>query len=153
MNPENDDEQTWVEVKRRIKSDVLVAMLSELQGCATSGCGASGVGCQSNVFTGLFAPAPLLKLKSVPINIRIGDRLLLALPQSALFLMAFWGYGLPLFALLIGLFLGQSLAGDWGALMMGLSALLLTWLVIGKLGLVVEPRILEIKAGCLGVIK
>jgi positive regulator of sigma E activity len=147
MKLENyDDEQTWVEVKHRVKDDVLVVMLSEFQGCTTGGCGASGVGCQSNVFTGLFAPAPLLKLKSVPINIRIGDRLLLALPRRALFKMAFWGYGLPLLALLIGLFFGQRLAGDWGALMTGMSALLLTWLVIGKLGLVVEPRILEIKA-------
>jgi positive regulator of sigma E activity len=58
--------------------------------------------------------------------------------------LAFLGYGLPLFALLLGLWFGQTLAGDLSALFLGMSALLMTWLVVGKLGLVIEPKILDI---------
>lgn len=140
---DDDQEQTWVVVKRRNGQDVFVEMQSDAAGCTTGHCGAGAVGCQSNAFVGLFATAPLLRLKDVPITVNEGDRLLLSLPRKAVFQLAFLGYGLPLFALLLGLWLGQTLAGDLTALFLGISALLMTWLVVGKLGLVIEPKILD----------
>ncbi len=142
---DDDQEQTWVVVKQKKGQDVFVEIQSDAGGCSTGHCGAGAVGCQSNAFVGLFATAPLLRLKDVPITVNIGDRLLLSLPRKAVFQLAFLGYGLPLFALLLGLWLGQTLAGDLMALLLGISALLMTWLVVGKLGLVVEPAILEVQ--------
>jgi positive regulator of sigma E activity len=60
--------------------------------------------------------------------------------------LAFLGYGFPLVVLLIGLWLGQTLFGDVGALFIGLSGALLTWLLMGKLKPSVVPSILEIKS-------
>lgn len=144
---DEDQEQTWVVVRKRFQDVAFVEIVSDSQsGCATSQCGASGVGCQSNAFVGLFSSAPLLKIKDVPTEVSIGDRLFLSLPRSAVFQLAFLGYGLPLLTLLLGLWLGQSLMGDWGALAFGLCALLLTWWVIGRLGLDIEPKILEVQS-------
>jgi positive regulator of sigma E activity len=142
----DDQEQTWAEVRQRRGDDVFVAVVSDNNSCATGGCGASGAGCQTNAFVGLFSPAPLLKLVNVPTDIHTGDWLLLSLPRRAVFQLAALGYGLPLLMLLVGLWLGQTLAGDLGALTLGMSSLLLAWLIIGKLGLAISPTILEVKS-------
>jgi positive regulator of sigma E activity len=146
MSHNEDSAQVWVRVKKKDNNDIYVEIITETTLCATGHCGAVAGGCQSNVFVGLFAPAPLLILRQVSINIKEGDSLLLSLPHSAVIQLAFWGYGLPLVVLLIGLWLGQTLFGDVGALFIGLSGALLTWLLMGKLKPSVVPSILEIKS-------
>jgi len=139
-------EHAWVIVKQRKGQDVFVEMQSDIGGCGTGHCGAGAVGCQSNAFVGLFASAPLLKLKNVPMNVTTGDLLQLSLPRAAVLQLAFVGYGIPLLLFLLGLWGGQVVAGDLGAFTLGLSGLLIAWFLIGKLGLVVEPRIVDVQS-------
>lgn len=140
-----EQEKSWVVVKSKIKKDIFVAIDSDYTSCSTGHCGASGIGCQSNIFAGLFAPSPLLKLKNVPTEININDKLLLSLARQAVFRLALVGYAIPLVALLLGAWVGQTIAGDWLALLVGFSALLLTWYIVGRWGLVIEPEVLEVR--------
>ena len=75
----------------------------------------------------------------------MGDRLLLSLSQQALMKLSLMAYGLPLLALLVGMALGQKLADDVGALMLGGAALLSSWYLVGKLNVSCTPKVHDIQ--------
>lgn len=148
MQPSLDDIKTWA-VVRAIDSDGRLRLdVSESQAssCHTGGCGANGLGCQSNAFARLLTRPPALTLKlPATESVSVGDALLLSLSQQALVKFSLMAYGVPLLALLVGMALGQILADDWGALCLGSLWLLSSWYLVGKLSMDAKPQVHDIQ--------
>lgn len=148
MTLKQDEIKSWA-VVRAIDADgqiVLDVTDANPSGCQTGGCGAGGLGCQTNAFARLLKRAPALKLKLSPDqSFRIGDALLLSLSQRALIRVSLMAYGMPLLALLVGMALGQFIAEDIGALVIGAFSLLSSWYLIGKLNVSCTPQVHDIK--------
>jgi positive regulator of sigma E activity len=136
------EDQAWVHIRKMSANALWLEVLPQI-GCG-SACGASGVGCQTNVFSSLFHRQPMLQIPlPAGYDLSVGDTLMLSLPDHALIRLALMAYGLPLLSLLVGLWLGQTLMGDWLALGLGLTLMLLTWIMLNKLTIHVMPEIHE----------
>ncbi len=147
MQPNRNEVKTWAVVRAVEPDGQLLLDVSDQNdsACHSGGCGAGGLGCQTNAFAHLLKRAPALKLPlSLAEGVGVGDRLLLSLSQQALMKLSLMAYGLPLLALLVGMALGQKLADDVGALMLGGAALLSSWYLVGKLSLDCTPSVHDI---------
>ena len=142
-----DDIKTWAVVRAvEIDGQLLLEVSNNAQSaCHSAGCGASGIGCQTNAFARLLNRAPALKL-NLPLtqSVNVGDALLLSLSQKALIQLSLMAYGVPLLALLLGMALGQGLADDLGALVLGSLLLLSSWYLVGKLNIACTPKVHDI---------
>jgi sigma-E factor negative regulatory protein RseC len=116
----------------------------------TSGCGSCGQGSSCGI--GKMAagrPATLLTLP-VSADIKAGDQVSIALPESKLTLSAVLGYLFPAFAMIFGAWLGAALEGSDGATALGamigfLGALAIARVVIGLVpGLLPAPQLIPI---------
>ena len=139
--------KTWAVIKAIEPDGQLLLEVSDGQasGCHTGGCGAGGLGCQTNAFARLLKRAPALKLKlNLAESVNVGDALLLSLSQGALIKLSLMAYGVPLLALLVGMILGQGVAEDIGALVFGGGALLSSWYLVGKLNMSCTPNVHDI---------
>lgn len=147
MQTDLDEVKTWAIVRAIQPDGQLLLNVSDqsASACHSGGCGAGGLGCQTNAFAHLLKRAPALKLR-LPTTEALseGDRLLLSLSQRALIRLSLMAYGLPLVALLLGMGLGQVLADDLGALLFGVGSLLSSWYMVGKLTLSCTPSVHEI---------
>jgi len=130
-------------VQRVDGGKAIVAM--ETAGCSSCGQGSScGIGKMASG-----RPATLLTLP-VSGDIRAGDMVSIALPESKLSLSALLGYLFPAFAMLIGAWLGATLEGTDGATALGaiagfLGALAIARLAIGLIpGLMPAPQLIPI---------
>lgn len=147
MQTHLDEVKTWAIVRAIQPDGQLLLEVSDGQasGCHTGGCGAGGLGCQTNAFARLLKRAPALKLKlTLAASVNVGDALLLSLSQSALIKLSLMAYGVPLLALLVGMTLGQGVADDIGALVFGVGSLLSSWYMVGKLNMSCTPSVHEI---------
>lgn len=147
MQPSSDEIKTWAIVSAIESEGQLVLDVSESahSACHSGGCGAGGLGCQTNAFARLLKRAPALKL-TLPLTevVEVGDALLLSLSQQALIKLSLMAYGIPLVALLVGMALGQLWADDWGALCVGVLSLLSSWYLVGKLSMDAKPQVHDI---------
>jgi sigma-E factor negative regulatory protein RseC len=130
-------------VQRVEGGQAIVAM--ETAGCSSCGQGSScGIGKMASG-----RPATLLTLP-VSGDIRAGDIVSIALPESKLSLSALLGYLFPAFAMLFGAWLGAALDGSDGATALGamagfLGALAVARIVIGLVpGLMPVPKLIPI---------
>ena len=130
-------------VQRVDGGKAIVAM--ETAGCSSCGQGSScGIGKMASG-----RPATLLTLP-VSGDVRAGDLVSIALPESKLSLSALLGYLFPAFAMLIGAWLGATLEGTDGATALGaiagfLAALAIARLAIGLIpGLMPAPQLIPI---------
>lgn len=147
MTSSLDEIKTWAVVRAVDQDGQLLLDVSDSaqSACHGGGCGAGGLGCQTNAFARLLKRAPALKLY-LPLaeSVNVGDALLLSLSQSALIRLSLMAYGVPMLALLLGLALGQEIAQDLGALLLGIFSLLSSWYLVGKLNLACTPKVHEI---------
>jgi sigma-E factor negative regulatory protein RseC len=130
-------------VQRVDGGKAIVAM--ETAGCSSCGQGSScGIGKMASG-----RPATLLTLP-VSGDIRAGDVVSIALPESKLSLSALLGYLFPAFAMLFGAWLGAALDGSDGATALGaiagfLGALAIARVAIGLVpGLMPAPQLIPI---------
>jgi sigma-E factor negative regulatory protein RseC len=130
-------------VQRVEGGKAIVAM--ETAGCSSCGQGSScGIGKMASG-----RPATLLTLP-VSGDVRAGDLVSIALPESKLSLSALLGYLFPAFAMLLGAWLGATLDGSDGATALGaiagfLGALAIARVVIGLIpGLMPAPQLIPI---------
>ncbi|TXH02310.1 MAG: hypothetical protein E6R09_05045 [Rhodocyclaceae bacterium] len=130
-------------VQRVDGGKAIVAM--ETTGCSSCGQGSScGIGKMASG-----RPATLLTLP-VSGDIRAGDVVSIALPESKLSLSALLGYLFPAFAMLFGAWLGAALDGSDGATALGaiagfLGALAIARVAIGLVpGLMPAPQLIPI---------
>ena len=130
-------------VQRVEGGQAIVAM--ETAGCSSCGQGSScGIGKMAGG-----RPATLLTLP-VSGDIRAGDIVSIALPESKLSLSALLGYLFPAFAMLFGAWLGATFDGSDGATALGaiagfLGALAVARIVIGLVpGLMPVPQLIPI---------
>lgn len=121
----------------------IVAM--ETSGCSSCGQGAScGIGKMASG-----RPATLLTLPSTA-DIKVGDVVSIALPESRLTLSALLGYFFPAIAMLVGAWLGASQDGSDAATALGailgfLSALAIARVFIGLIpGLLPAPQLISV---------
>ena len=122
-------------VQRVEAGKALVAM--ETAGCSACGQGSScGIG---KMAAG--RPATLLTLPATP-EVRAGDFVLVALPESRLTLSALLGYLFPAIAMLLGAWLGSVQEGSDAATALGAIAGFLLALVIARAAIVVVPDLL-----------
>lgn len=116
----------------------------------TAGCSACEQGRACGV--GKMAAGRSATLLTIPVSgdIRAGDFVLIALPESELTLSALLGYLFPAFAMLFGAWLGACLEGSDGATALGaiigfLGALAVARIAIGLVpGLMPTPQLLPI---------
>lgn len=130
-------------VQRVEGGKAIVAM--ETAGCSSCGQGSScGIGKMASG-----RPATLLTLP-VSGDIRAGDIVSIALPESKLSISALLGYLFPAFAMIFGAWLGAALDGSDGATALGaiagfLGALAVARIVIGLVpGLMPAPQLIPI---------
>jgi sigma-E factor negative regulatory protein RseC len=130
-------------VQRVEGGKAIVAM--ETAGCSSCGQGSScGIGKMASG-----RPATLLTLP-VSGDVRAGDLVSIALPESKLSLSALLGYLFPAFAMLLGAWLGSTINGSDGATALGaiagfLGALAIARIVIGLIpGLMPAPQLIPI---------
>jgi sigma-E factor negative regulatory protein RseC len=130
-------------VQRVEGGQAIVAM--ETAGCSSCGQGSScGIGKMASG-----RPATLLTLP-VSGDVRAGDLVSIALPESKLSLSALLGYLFPAFAMLLGAWLGSTINGSDGATALGaiagfLGALAIARIVIGLIpGLMPAPQLIPI---------
>lgn len=101
-------------------------------GVASASCGAcGGRGCGSSLFGRLWHPQEPEFQVANPIGARPGDRVVVGLPEGALWRAALASYLVPLGLLLAGAVGGRELGGEPGAVAGGLGGLALAavWLV------------------------
>jgi sigma-E factor negative regulatory protein RseC len=91
------------------------------------GCGGQNIG-------KMFCSTPRTFRVLNPIKATIGQRVRVAVPDGVVRHGAFYGYGLPLLALLAGAMGGSALAGDVGAIVGALTCLLATWFALWRAG-------------------
>jgi sigma-E factor negative regulatory protein RseC len=116
----------------------------------TSGCGSCGQGSSCGI--GKMAAGRPATLLTLPVSgdIKAGDQVSIALPESKLTLSAVLGYLFPAFAMIFGAWLGAALEGSDGATALGamigfLGALAIARIVIGLIpGLLPAPRLIPI---------
>jgi len=122
----------------------IVAMETAGCGCCSQS-GSCGIGQMASG-----RPATLLTLPISGNDLRAGDQVTIALPQSRLTVSALLGYLFPAFAMLLGAWLGATLDGSDGATALGaiggfLGALAIARLAIGLLpGLLPAPQLLPV---------
>lgn len=145
---QNDQEEvvTWAIVRSVTSDGQITVEVIDDSACHTSSCGAAGLGCRTNAFAHLLKRAPALSLHLPTHVLSCGDRVQLALPQQALIRASLLAYLLPMIMLIIGMVIGQQLAGDWAAFFWGMLALLSTWYWVGKLAIDCTPRILQVQS-------
>ena len=122
-------------VQRVDGGKAVVAM--ETAGCASCGQGSScGVG---KMAAG--RPATLL---TVPVSgdIRAGDVVIVGLPENRLTLSALMGYLFPAFAMLLGAWLGSTLAESDAATALGAIAGFLAALVVARIAIAIMPTLM-----------
>jgi sigma-E factor negative regulatory protein RseC len=131
-------------VVQRVDNGLAIVAM-ETAGCSSCGQGGScGIG---KIAAG--RPATLLTLP-VSANIKAGDEVSIALPESKLTLSAVLGYLFPAFAMIFGAWLGAALEGSDGATALGamigfLGALAIARVVIGLVpGLLPAPQLIPI---------
>ena len=131
-------------VVQRVDNGLAIVAM-ETAGCSSCGQGGScGIG---KIAAG--RPATLLTLP-VSGNIKAGDEVSIALPESKLTLSAVLGYLFPAFAMIFGAWLGAALEGSDGATALGamigfLGALAIARVVIGLVpGLLPAPQLIPI---------
>lgn len=104
-----DDEQAWVETQRR----------------ASCGSCASKSGCGTSALAEWFGRRTVGLQVDNPVGARIGEQVVIGVPENVLVSGAAWMYGLPLLTLLCGAGIGGWLAGDaHNDLMTGFGGLL-----------------------------
>ncbi len=130
-------------VQQVADGQAIVAM--ETAGCSSCGQGGScGIGKMASG-----RPATLLTLP-VSGEIKVGDVVMIGLPQSKLTFSALLGYLFPAFAMIFGAWLGAAFDGSDGATALGaiagfLGALSIARLLIGLLpGLMPTPQLIPI---------
>ena len=133
-------------VVQRVDNGLAIVAM-ETAGCSSCGQGGScGIG---KIAAG--RPATLLTLP-VSGNIKAGDEVSIALPESKLTLSAVLGYLFPAFAMIFGAWLGAALEGSDGATALGamigfLGALAIARVVIGLVpGLMPAPQLQPLRA-------
>ncbi|MEW5786505.1 MAG: SoxR reducing system RseC family protein [Pseudomonadota bacterium] len=98
---------------------------------APSSCGAcGGKGCGSSIFARLWHPREPEYRVDNPIGASPGEAVVVGVPDGALLGAVLAGYVTPLLVLLLGAGIGQAFFGEPGAILGGLSGLLLAaaWL-------------------------
>lgn len=130
-------------VQRVEAGQVIVAM--ETSGCSSCGHGSScGIGKMASG-----RPATLLTLPTSA-DLKAGDLVSIALPESRLTLSAVLGYLFPAFAMLLGAWCGASLEGSDAATALGaiggfLAALAIARIFIGLIpGLLPTPQLIPV---------
>ena len=130
-------------VQRLEGGKAIVAM--ETASCSSCGQGAScGIGKMASG-----RAATLLTLPASA-DLRVGDPVCIALPESRLTLSALLGYLFPAFAMLLGAALGSSLEGTDGATALGamagfLGALAIARVLIGQIpDLLPSPQLISL---------
>lgn len=143
---ETQETLAWLKVVRVSDSYFWAESVPE-NSCATASCGASGAGgCQTNAFARLLSKSPLLKFPLPDaITLAVADEVLVAISGKQLLQLTIWGYGGALFALIVGVALGQWWGGDALALVLGLLMLLLSWIVLNRYFLTLNPQVREVK--------
>ena len=128
-------------------SDGMAIVAMETSGCSSCGQGSScGIG---KMAAG--RPATLLTLP-VSADIKAGDQVSIALPESRLTLSALLGYLFPAIAMLIGAWLGAAFNGSdqataLGAVLGFIGALAIARLVIGLMpGLMPVPQLIPLSS-------
>lgn len=122
-------------VQRVEAGQAIVAM--ETAGCASCGQGSScGIG---KMAAG--RPATLLTLPASP-DLKAGDLVSIALPESRLTLSALLGYLFPAFAMLFGAWIGTVLNGSDGATALGAIAGFLGALTIARIAIGLVPSLM-----------
>lgn len=129
-------------VQRVEAGKAIVAM--ETSGCSSCGQGGScGIGKMASG-----RAATLLTLPTTA-DLKAGDLVSIALPESRLTLSALLGYLFPAFAMLIGAWLGATLVGSDGGTALGamagfLAALAIARILIGLIpGLLPTPQLIS----------
>jgi sigma-E factor negative regulatory protein RseC len=116
----------------------------------TTGCGSCGQGSSCGIGRMASGRAATLLTLSVGANVKVGDRVSIALPESHLTLSALFGYLFPALAMLLGAGVGATLQGSdeataIGAMLGFLSALAITRTLIGRLpGLMPTPQLISL---------
>lgn len=122
-------------VQRVENGQAIVAM--ETAGCSSCGQGSScGIGKMASG-----RPATLLTLP-VSGEIKVGDRVMIGLPESRLTISALLGYLFPAFAMLLGAWLGSVIDGSDGGTALGAMVGFLSALVIARLAISLKPGLL-----------
>ena len=122
-------------VQRVEGGKAIVAM--ETAGCSSCGQGSScGIG---KLAAG--RPATLLTLPAGP-DLKAGDLVSIALPESRLTLSALLGYLFPAFVMLLGAGLGSSLDGSDGATALGAMAGFLGALAVARIAIGLIPDLM-----------
>ncbi len=122
-------------VQRVENGQAIVAM--ETAGCSSCGQGSScGIGKMASG-----RPATLLTLP-VSGEIKVGDRVMIGLPESRLTISALLGYLFPAFAMLLGAWLGSVIDGSDGGTALGAMVGFLGALVIARLAISLIPSLL-----------
>ena len=122
-------------VQRVENGQAIVAM--ETAGCSSCGQGSScGIGKMASG-----RPATLLTLP-VSGEIKVGDRVMIGLPESRLTISALLGYLFPAFAMLLGAWLGSVIDGSDGGTALGAMVGFLGALVIARLAISLIPGLL-----------
>jgi sigma-E factor negative regulatory protein RseC len=106
---------------------------------APASCGAcAGKGCGSSLFARLWHPREPEYRVDNPIGAGVGEQVVVGVPDGALLRASLASYVVPLLLLLLGAGTGDALFGEPGALVGGLSGLLLAagWLRSRR-----EPRV------------
>ncbi len=116
----------------------------------------SGEGCGAGVFGRLFARRGAEMVVDGPAGLKVGQPVRVGVPERLLLGMALWLYGLPLLAFilaagLVATLLGQGVAQDALALLLGLLA---AWIaarlagILGRSRLNPTVELLSSSAGC-----
>jgi sigma-E factor negative regulatory protein RseC len=122
-------------VQRVEAGQAIVAM--ETAGCSSCGQGSScGIG---KMAAG--RPATLLTLPASP-DLKAGDLVSIALPESRLTLSALLGYLFPAFAMMFGAWIGTVLDGSDGATALGAIAGFLGALTIARIAIGLVPGLM-----------
>lgn len=108
----------------------------------TGGCSSCGQGSRCGI--GKMASGRPATLLTLPVSgdIRAGDIVSIALPESKLSLSALLGYLFPAFAMLLGAWLGATLEGTDGATALGAIAGFLGALAIARVAIGLVPGLL-----------
>ena len=130
-------------IVQRVEGDMAIVAM------ATTGCSSCGQGSSCGI--GKMASGRAATLLTLPASaeIRVGDAVSIALPESRLTLGALLGYLFPAFAMLLGAWSGATFDGSDGATALGalggfLGALFIARFVIARLpGLLPAPQLIH----------
>ena len=97
-------------------------------------------GCGGQNIARMFCGEPRLFQVSDPGGSRVGDRVVVSVPDDAVRQSAAFAYGLPLLALFLGAFVGLFVAGDVGAMIGAVVGVLAAWLALPRLEAMLRSR-------------